>query len=251
MSNLEHNDIYPTRSPPISPAISPTITAPTFNTFDPSLSVSIASLSRANSLARMGSEMMTMSHPLSFHSPYPPVPSSAPQSPTNKRMIPPPINTSFSTHHTPMPTPVNAFVNNGNCTPSTNSMNTMNTNTMNSNVSSNNGNSTPMDLRELSVMRWRTGHAFVIIGALFMVLGFCIGLMHPPVTSCKVPYMAYSYYDNYVPFAEMECTTRSNGWYAGAPLFAIGALCAGVAWYYSWVKVQEMKMASKYHVAMV
>jgi len=247
MSNLEHNDIYPTRSPPVSPAISPTITAPPqsggFTTFDPSLTISLASLSRANSLARMGSEMLPMSHPLSSHpfphSPYPPATPSAPQSPNHKR-IPPPINTSFSTTHTPMPTPtVNTFVTAGG-------------NNVNNMTSTNNGNTAnPMDLRELSIVRWKAGHAFFIFGALLMVLGFCIGLMHSPVTTCKVPYMAYSYYDNYVPYADIECTTHANGWYVGAPLFAIGALCVGFAWYYSWVKVQEMKMASKYHVAMV
>lgn len=162
MSNPEHTEaIYPTRSPPVSP----TITVPNFNTpFDPSLSLS--SLSRANSLARLGSEM----HPLpplplsASYSPYPPATPSAAGGPTSPpithRRIPPPINTTFSTAHSPMGTPVmNSFVTAGGA-------NTPN-NHANNHANNNNNivkNSTPMDLRELSLVRWRTGHAFVIFG---------------------------------------------------------------------------------------
>lgn len=245
MSNMEHNEtIYPTRSPPVSPTI--TVPSITGFTFDPTLS----SISRANSFARIGSEMLPISLPHSHslsaypptHSPYPPSTPSA-QSPTHRRNPPPPIITSFSTNHSPMPTPVlNAFVTAGGATPMANN-NMNNTNNINNKI--------PMDFRELSVVRWRAGHAFVIFGALLIVLGFCIGVMQSPTTTCKVPYMAYTYYDNYAPFASMECTTHSNGWYAGAPIMSIGALCVSFAWYYSWVKIQEMKMASKYHVAMV
>lgn len=108
-----------------------------------------------------------------------------------------------------------------------------------------------MQIREMSVMKWRTGHAVFIVGGLLALLGLCIGLITPASTSCKVPYMAYSYYDNYVPFADMECTSRPVGWYAGAPILAIGLMCIGMSLYFSWVKVQEMKLAAKYQVAMV
>jgi len=244
---VHYNNIYPSPlhvppslSAPVSPAL--TVTTPTSSLapmhvpgfFD-------NNLSRANSLSRIGSDLPPLASltpslaltPLARTpsvTPYPPsTPTTQQQTPSSRHCRPPPINTNFP--HTPLshpslpsPRPPTVY-----------------------------GPPVPEmgQIREVSLMKWRTGHAFFIAGAVLALLGLCIGLVTSATTTCKVPYMAYSYYDNYVPYANMECTTHPSGWYAGAPILAIGLMCIGSSLYFSWVKVQEMKMAAKYQVAMV
>eukprot|EP00026_Physarum_polycephalum_P013495 Phypoly_transcript_13906.p1 GENE.Phypoly_transcript_13906~~Phypoly_transcript_13906.p1 ORF type:complete len:246 (+),score=55.27 Phypoly_transcript_13906:153-890(+) len=216
--------VPPNQSPTVSPAL--TLTTPTHSlpplhapAFFENPALSLNNLSRASSLSRIGSDLP----PLSSLTPYPPSTPTG-QPPTSRHGRPPPIITNFPPG-TPLATsphgpPAIVY-------------------------------GPHLPLREISLVRWRTGHAVFVVGAVLTLIGICVGLISSATTTCKVPYMAYSYYDNYAPFADMECTTHPSGWYAGAPILAIGLLCIATSLYFSWVKVQEMKMAAKYQVAMV
>jgi len=102
-----------------------------------------------------------------------------------------------------------------------------------------------------NVRKWRTAQSFVVVGIILFVVGLGLGLIIPSSSYCQVPIGSYSFYDTSLVYTYMSCKVSFVGWYIGAPIITSGILCFCLAFYYSWVQMQEFVLLSQYKVHFV